>query len=214
MKNLKINLQKTTPFKLLTFCALLSLSACASSPEPRLYLMKSADGPVISQDSSQVSVLVGPIVMPEHLKRSEVVYKSNDHDISINEFDRWAESLERNMTTVITSNLATHLSTDKAFDYYANFSIKPDYIVRLNVTEFGPVSRDTVSLSVSWELTNKSTRQSELYLDNIKTTIQFSEDKKDDKNISNVISAMNAALNELSLKIANKIAGESTLRLN
>lgn len=211
MKNLKINLQKTTPLKLLTFCALLSLSACASSPEPQLYLMKSADGPVISQGNSQVSVLVAQIVMPEHLKRSEVVYKSNNHDISINEFDRWAESLERNMTSVITSNLATHLGTDKAFDYYANFSTKPDYEVRLNVTEFGPVSRDTVSLSVSWELSNKSARQSEIYLESIKTTIPYSEDKKDDKNTSNVIAAMNAALNELSLKIANKIAGEAPL---
>lgn len=209
MMNLNINRCKITPLKLLALCAFASLSACASSPEPQLYLMKSATGPVISQGSSNISVLVGPIVMPEYLKRSEIVYRSDAHDISINELDRWAESLERNMTSVITSNLATHLGTDQSFDYYANFSKKPDYTVRLNVTEFGRVSSDTVSLSVSWELVNKSTQQNKLYSENIETTIKYSEDEKDDKNVSNVIAAMNTALNELSLKIANQIIGKN-----
>lgn len=209
MKNLKTNHRKITPFKFLALCVFASLSACASSPEPRLYLLKSANGPVISQGNSQVSVLVGPIVMPEYLKRSEIVYRSNSHDITINEYDRWAESLERNITSVITSNLATHLSTDKSFDYYANFSIKPDYIVRLNVTEFGRVSRDTVSMSVSWELVDKSNLQSKLYLENIKTTIPYSADDEDEKNIGSVIAAMNEALNELSLKIAKQIIAQN-----
>ena len=212
MKNLKIKRRKILPFKLLAVCACTTLSACASSPDPRLYLMKSANGPVISQTSSNVSVQVGPIVMPEYLKRSEIVYRSNEHNININEFDRWAESLERNMTSVITSNLATHLGTDQAFDYYANFSVKPDYIVRMNVTEFGRVSSDTVSLSASWELANNSSQQNKLFSENIKTTIQRSVDDKghiDDENVSNVVDAMNEALNELSLKIANQIAGKN-----
>ena len=209
MKNLKSNTQKISAVKIFALCAFATLSACASSPDSRLYLMKSANGPVISQTSSNVSVQVGPIVMPEYLKRPEIVYRSNAHDINVNEYDRWAESLERNMTSVITSNLATHLGTDQAFDYYANFSITPDYVVRLNVNEFSRVSRDTVSLSVSWELVNKSSRQDKLYLENIKTTIRYSEDDKDDANVGNVIAAMNEALNELSLTIANKIIGRN-----
>ena len=209
MKNLKSNNQKISAVKIFALCAFATLSACASSPDSRLYLMKSANGPVISQTSSNVSVQVGPIVMPEYLKRPEIVYRSNVHDINVNEYDRWAESLERNMTSVITSNLATHLGTEQAFDYYANFSITPDYVVRLNVNEFSRVSRDTVSLSVSWELVNKSSRQDKLYLENIKTTIRYSEDDKDDANVGNVIAAMNEALNELSLTIANKIIGRN-----
>ncbi len=209
MKHLKINSRKTSPFKFLALCAFATLSACASSPDSQLHLLKSTNGHLTSQTRSEVSVRVGPIVMPEHLKRSEIVYRSDAYNVSVNEYERWAESLERNMISVITTDLAVHLGTQKAFDYYANFSMTPDYIVRLNVTEFGPVSDDTVSLSVSWELANKSAQQSELFLENIKTTIQYSADKKDDKNINNVIAAMNAALSELSLKIANKISGEA-----
>jgi len=209
MKNLKINHRKASPFKLLALSAFAMLSACASSPDSQLHLLKSANGPLISQTSSNLSVRVGPIVMPEYLKRSEIVYRSNAYDVSINEYERWAESLERNMISVITSDLAAHLGTEKAFDYYANFSITPDYIIRLNVTEFGRVSPDTVSLSASWELAGKSSQQNKLYLENINTTIKYSEDDKDDKNINNVIAAMNEALNQLSLKIANQIAGKN-----
>ncbi|MEP6342106.1 MAG: PqiC family protein [Maricaulaceae bacterium] len=210
MKNLKINPRKTSSFKLLALSALATLSACASSPDAQLHLLKSANGALISQTSSHVSVRVGPIVMPEHLKRSEIVFRSGAYDVNLNEYERWAESLERNMISVITSDLAAHLGTEKAFDYYANFTITPDYIVKLNVTEFGRVSPDTVSLSASWELSGKSSLQNKLYSENIKTTIKYSEDNEDDKNINNVIAAMNEALNELSLKIANQIAGKNS----
>ena len=209
MKNLKINHQKMSPFKLLAVCAVATLSACASSHDSQLHLLKGANGSLISQTSSNVSVRVGPIVMPEHLKRSEIVYRSGPYDVKLNEYERWAESLERTMISVITSDLASHLGTEKAFDYYANFSITPDYIVKLNVTEFGRVSPDTVSLSASWELSSRSSQQNKLYLENIKTSIKYSEDDKDDKNVDNVIAAMNEALNELSLRIANRIIGRN-----
>ena len=208
MKSININRRSSSLLRLLTFCAFASLSACASSPEPNLYLMKSQQASPIVQGSSNVSVVVGPVNMPEHLKRSEVVYRTNGHAIQVNENDRWAESLERNMASVISSNVAAYLGTDQSFDYYANFSTKPDYSVRLNVTEFGRVGDNSVSLSVSWELVNKSARTSKLYLENINVPINHSgDDAKGGANISNVVAAMNEALNELSLLIANKITG-------
>lgn len=211
MKNLNVNRPKFPILRCLTVCAFATLSACSSSPDPNLYLLKSTDGPAISQANTNVAVVVGPITMSEYLKRSEVVYQTNTHDVKINENERWAESLERNITSVITSNLAAYLNTDQAFNYYANFSTQPDYSVKLNVTEFGRVSYDTVSLSVSWELVNKSTRQSTLYLENIKAPIHYSGDSKDGPNVSDVVAAMNEALNELSLTIANRIIGKNPI---
>ena len=211
MKNLIVNRPRFPVLRCLTVCATAVLSACASSPDPNLYLMKSANGSAISQGSSNVSVVVGPITMPEYLKRSEVVYRTNAHDIQINENDRWAESLERNISSVITSDVAAYLGTDQAFSYYANFSTQPDYSVRLNVTEFGRVSYDRVSLSVSWELVNKSTRETKLYLENIQVPINYSGDSEAGPGVSDVIAAMNQALNELSLTISNKIIGRSPI---
>ena len=209
MKSINITRQRPLRLRCLAICALAALSACASSPDPNLYLMKTAQSPAPLQGNSNISVVVGPITMPEYLKRSEVVYRTNTHDIKVNENDRWAESLERNMTSVITSNVAAYLGTDQAFDYYANFVTQPDYSIRLNVTEFGRVSDDTVSLSVSWELVKKPTSQSELYLENLKAPIQYSGDTEEGANVSNVIAAMNEALNELSLRISNRILGRN-----
>lgn len=210
MKKLNVSRTKFPILRLLTLCAFASLSACSSSPDPNLYLMKSANVPTTLQGTSQVSVRVGPIIMPEYLKRSEVVYRTATHGIQINENDRWAESLERNVTSVITSNVAAYLGTDQAFEYYANFSTQPDYSVKINITEFGRVSDNSVSLSVSWELVNRSTRESKLYSENLKAPIQYSGDNQDGANVSHVIAAMNEALNELSLIIANRIAGKNS----
>ena len=211
MKNLNVNRPKFPILRCLALCAFATLSACSSSPDPNLYLLKSTNAPAISQASSNVSVVVGPITMSEYLKRSEVVFQTNTHDVKINENERWAESLERNITSVITSNVASYLGTDQAFNYYANFSTQPDYSVKLNVTEFGRVSYDTVSLSVSWELVNKSTRQTKLYLENINVPINFSGDSEDGPDVGHVVAAMNQAVNDLSLRISNRIIGRNPI---
>ena len=73
MKSININRRSSSLLRLISFCALASLSACASSPDPNLYLMKSVQSSPNVQGSSNVSVVVGPVTMPEHLKRSEAV---------------------------------------------------------------------------------------------------------------------------------------------
>ena len=107
------------------------------------------------------------------------------------------------MTSVITSNLSAHLNTDESFDYFANFTAKPDVTVRIRVLEFGRVDDLTSVLNVSWELVRTATGQSQLFTEKFTTQIQKSDSKKPD--LTPETQAMSQALDQLSRKISEQI---------
>ena len=149
----------------LALSALMAISGCASSPNPNLYVLEQSKAQSLQPSvKSNVSVLVSPVVLPEYLKRTGIVFKSGGSRVLVNEDERWAGGLEDNVTSVIRGNLATYLNTNESFDYNANFRSRPDVTVRIRMHEFGPVDESTIVLNASWELDRKGSGQPQLFM--------------------------------------------------
>ena len=188
----------------LALTSFLVLSGCASSPDPRLYVLDGSNAQrTQSSLGSDISILVSPVVLPDYMNRPEIVFKSGDNRIIVNQNDRWAGSLKDNVTSVITSNLSAYLNTNESFDYFANFTAKPDVTVRIRVLEFGRVDDLTSVLNVSWELVQTATGQTQLFTEKFTTQIQTSDATKPD--LTPDTQAMSQALDQLSLKISEQI---------
>lgn len=189
-------------FALFSFMA---MGGCASSPDARLYVLKQSMAQnVQSRVEQDVSVLVSPVVLPDYLKRPEIIFKSGGSRIVVNAYDKWAGSLEDNVTSVMTANLSAYLNTNESFDYHANFSVKPDVTVRIRVYEFGRINNLTSNLRVSWELVQSATGKSWLFTDTFRTQIERAD--LDDPDLTPETQAMSQALDQLSLKISEKIS--------
>ena len=202
---MKLRLLRTL-FGGLAFTSFVALSGCASSPDARLYVLdQSQTQGAQSQLKSDISILVSPVVLPDYMKRNEIVFKSGGNRIVINDNDRWAGSLEDNVTSVITSNLSTLLNTDESFDYFANFTARPDVTVRIRIVEFGRVNDSTTVLNASWELVKTASGQSRLYTEKFTTQIQRTDSK--DADLTPETQAMSRALGQLSQKISEQIVG-------
>lgn len=181
------------------FAAITALAGCASSPDARLYILKSMDSAAPpAPDENDLSIFVGPVALPDYLKRDEIVFRSGGHRVSVAEYDRWAEALDRNVTTVITANLAAQFGADKVIDYYANFSSTPDLTVRVRVLEFGPATENMVALEAVWELEDRRDSLTNLYTKKIEQPIRGD-------GVPAAVEAMSAALNDLSIDIADSI---------
>ena len=72
---------KSKPRTILLAGLLTILSACASSPDARLYILESADAGAAAANSETKTVFVSPVVLPDYLKRDEIVYRSGAHRI-------------------------------------------------------------------------------------------------------------------------------------
>jgi uncharacterized lipoprotein YmbA len=118
--------------------SLLGLGACTSTPS-RFYILNTlspsetvpataaAQGPVIG---------VGPITVPKYLERPQIVARASRHQLTLGEFDRWAEPLQDNVSRVLAENLALLIPTDHILLQTWPRSAALDYQVKVEVLHF------------------------------------------------------------------------------
>jgi uncharacterized lipoprotein YmbA len=120
--------------------SLMLLSGCASTEPSRFYTltpMPGSNAEVLTETVAQnLSVGVGPISMPDYLDRQQIVTSSNQNEIKMSEFDRWAGSLEDSLARVLSENLSVLLSTDSVFLFPWRGAITVDYHIGVEVIQF------------------------------------------------------------------------------
>jgi uncharacterized lipoprotein YmbA len=93
------------------------LAGCASTAPSKFYTltpMKAADGPASSVMFEGGSLLaVGPVRLPDYLDRPQIMTRSEGNEIRMHETDRWAGSLEGDVSRVLIENLSVLLAGKK-----------------------------------------------------------------------------------------------------
>jgi len=97
--------------------ACLGLSAgCAGSPSSRFYTLTSLKSSGAKTDSTSAEqgpiVAIGPVVIPDYLYRPQIVTRSDGNEIRLNETERWAGSLQEDVSRVLVENLSILLAGD------------------------------------------------------------------------------------------------------
>jgi uncharacterized lipoprotein YmbA len=130
-------------FALLPMTGCLSLGSGTQDPA-RFYMLSSMDVAGGAQRANPVSfsICVGPVSVPEHLNRPQMVRRIGDNQVEFAEFSLWAEPLQENITRVLMENLSVLLSTDQVCRFPGNSDLSPDVRVSVDVVRFdaGPES--------------------------------------------------------------------------
>jgi len=174
---------------------------CARTPQARFYILQ----PSAAVDQAQPSVSVndmiigvGPVELPEHLNRPQIVTRISSSELHLSEFNRWAESLEKNFSSVLAENLSMLLSTDKVLVYPWIGSIEVKRQVRVNVLQFDNLPGGKVLLKVLWGIKDEAGK----FLIPIKKS-SFSTPAG--KGYPEMVEAMNRVLADFSREVANEI---------
>jgi len=180
---------------------------CARTPQARFYILQPQPSAV---DQSQPSVSVndmiigvGPVELPEYLDRPQMVTRISSSELHLSEFNRWAESLEKNFSSVLAENLSVLLSTDKVLVYPWIGSIEVKRQVRVNVLQFDGVPGGKILLKVLWGVKDEDGK----YLFSIKKS-SFSTPAG--KGYPEMIEAMNRVLGDFSREVAKEIKNRDT----
>jgi len=140
--------------------ALLAASACVafsnSSQPTQFYLLSSSasrDPEAASGlDPEGLAIGVGPIEIPPHLNRSQIVTRTEGNRLKLAEFHRWGEPLRANVARVIAEDLAVLLATDRVSVYPWPRSVPIEYRVRVDIRRFAADPEGTVRLRCRWTL--------------------------------------------------------------
>ena len=124
------------------------LSACSiMAPQPdntKFFVLTSTAGassgsaaPATGGSSpSNLVIGVGPIKLPQYLRRPEVVTRTSPSELTLSDTDRWAEPLDSAFVRVLSENLSQLLGTQQVVTFPWYNSSQIDYAVQVNVMRF------------------------------------------------------------------------------
>jgi uncharacterized protein len=130
--------------------ALFAGAACRSSPTPTFYVMhgdaQNSDQPA----PATMSVVVSPVTVPDIVDRPQIVTRTSDNGIELNEFARWAEPLKSDIARVIAADLAQRLTTARVSLFDLGVSAPPEWHVRVDIMSIDSVPGDAVTIDAQW----------------------------------------------------------------
>ena len=197
-------------FRLAVVAVILCLvvaAGCANTKPSRFYtlsaLASSETRTKAGSSSPGLAIGVGPITLPEHLDRPQIVTRTSRNELRLAEFDRWAGSLKDDFSRVLAENLSILLSTDRVSLYPWRRSMLIDYQVVVDVTRFDGELGGNTWLDARWTVFGG--RDKEVLSMH---TSRISE-SSGAQSFAALVGAQSQALGRLSREIAEAITGIS-----
>ena len=141
------------------FVTVLLLSGCLSRSSPKVtyysLLNMQQLGEVQSVASlADVKLGIGPVTIPDSLKRSQIVTREHGNQYAFDEFNRWAGVLERDLTSVLGDNLGQLLGVEKIGFFPWMHHFEPTYRVTVDVMRLdGSIDGEAV-FSARWAVSD------------------------------------------------------------
>lgn len=146
--------------KLLLSLLVMVVAGCASTEPSRFYLLSPL--PAETERSSAgpcVSIVVGPVRLPEYTNRPQIITRNTDNELNRAQFDLWAEPLVDTFSRVLAENLGRTLCTKHVALFLGNSSGPLDFRVTMDVIRMdGSLGKEAV-LEAWWTvLSGKETK--------------------------------------------------------
>jgi uncharacterized lipoprotein YmbA len=182
--------------------ALALAAGCSSVPSTRFYVVTPLAGPAAATAARSPSVVVAAVRLPEYLERPQLVTRSSDNRLQLEEFHQWGGNLAKDLTRVMAENLSALLGSDAVVAAPHTMRARPDFRVEIEVLRFERAADGRVHLTAKWSLQ----RGADGTLLTSPTFTQASEPLPAATSIDLTVAAMSGVYGELSRAIAQAIA--------
>ena len=148
-----MNANRLINFPLL-FCLLLSLTGCigGSTPPSQFYLLEPINESVSSPSgvTSKPVIALGSVRIPRYVDRPQIVTASGKNAYQLSELNRWAESLDDNISRVLAQNLSLLIPADVVLVNASNRAKQAQLRVSVNILEFHVNPQGQAILTAQW----------------------------------------------------------------
>ena len=133
------------------------LAACGTS-QPTKYYLLSASAPDTARASTQreLTIGVGPVILPPYLERREMVSRTSSNELQVAVYHQWGEALPENISRIIREDLAHRLGTDRIVRFPMKRSLRKalmiDYQVTVVIQGFEKTPDGSVVLNARWAI--------------------------------------------------------------
>ncbi len=195
---------KKLAHKLICCIVAAAIAGCATSPQPRFYMLNSTPPPE-GVPAVGCSVSVGPVSVPAAVDRPQIVIRTGPNQVFINEFDRWAAPLKNDIGRIVAENLASMLGTKQVTLFLQATAADASYRIAIDILRFDSEPGLKASLDALWTVRSAKEDKSRRG-----RTTRTETAKGDD--YAALAAAHSRALGHLSAEIAETIRELETLK--
>lgn len=182
----------------------MQLMACASTEQARFYLLEAVAEPTAPVDQAEVDATIIELKLakiPAYLDRPQMVTRQQDHQVRINQFQRWAEPLQDSIKRVLVANFNRQLARAEVRERQLLSKDKAEYRLLIQLLRFDSNSETGNGyLQARW-LLQKSADKSE-----IMARTELLEVAVAHNDFASQVQGLSIALARLTETIANRIA--------
>ncbi|MDX9745389.1 MAG: PqiC family protein [Syntrophales bacterium] len=132
-------------------CLLFCLCGCYASQPPRFYTLTATAKPTVLTFRTPISV--GPVIVPALVDRPQMVIRLDQNQVRIDEYNRWAVSLQHEIARVVAENLAVKLGSPGVTVFPQSAPDAAAVRVKIDIKCLEAANTDrTVTLDAHWSL--------------------------------------------------------------
>lgn len=132
------------------------LAGCSTSPAARYFVLSpvTANGQAGAKAPVTLNTVlgVGPVNLPGELDRSQIVVRTGANELSLRDFDRWGEPLEKNATRILMQDLDSRLSPKRIETFPWTSRDGVDWQISVDVLNFERQANGDVRLNAIWKI--------------------------------------------------------------
>ena len=129
--------------------SLAALSACSASPSPRLFTLTPRPADPVGRFAGTISVK--RVALAKYLDRLQIVRSSATYELSMSEFNLWAEDLTEMTTRVLITDLTARLPGSQIYSDSSALNLpNADVALEIDIDRFDLDPSGTVVLAGRW----------------------------------------------------------------
>lgn len=143
---------------------LLLLVGCSSTSPPVNYYTLAGVEPQVQAAGKQqrLAVQIGPVSLPDVLKKSQIVLGSGGGSFRLSDQHRWAGELDRDIARAIGEQLAVRLGTEQIALFPAGQHLELTHQVVVDVLVMEGVLGHKATLEARWSVVDPKTKTARL----------------------------------------------------
>lgn len=151
-----------------------------------------------TSSNRDILIGIGPVNIPDYLDRPQMVSRTSQNELYIDEFNRWADSLDSDIARVLAENLSTLLSEEHVSVLTFMPAAPFKYRIMVNVTRFDLMPDNTFLLKTQWSIVGKDEKK-------LLMRESYLSEQIDGKDYGAKVAAMSRAIEILSRDMAGEM---------
>lgn len=187
----------TRLFHVLLLAAL--AGGCAKGPPPEFYVLNPTAPAAIPGFEQGVTIGVGPVTLPPHLDRNQIVTNEDATKLLLSEKNQWAEPLKAGVTRVLLVSVGLALDSNRIYALPLRQRRTMDYQVAVDVLRLEGRLGGSAVLAARWVLLSGDGKKV------LSTKVSRIEEPASGANMNDLVQAQSRAVAALGKEIADHI---------